>query len=206
MAFVKKYNTYVFIALVAVLVIADVIVWNSLSLTRKFITAFAVAAAMHEIEEKVWPGGFYELMLKKFGMKKEEVDIDRGTLVVSIYWIVILGAAYIFDSQVFLLAIIITLSFFEAFIHTVGIKIHRLTKPYTPGLVTAWCMAAVGVVAVITLNRTGMAAAKDYVLGAVFWLLSFVCMDIVIIAGFGKSPAEILATVKGQRQKQTKTT
>ena len=60
MAFVKKYNTYVFIALVAVLVIADVIVWNSLSLTRKFITAFAVAAAMHEIEEKVWPGGFYE--------------------------------------------------------------------------------------------------------------------------------------------------
>ena len=94
-----------------------------------------------------------------------------------------------------------TLSFFEAFIHTVGIKIHRLTKPYTPGLVTAWCMAAVGVVAVITLNRTGMAAAKDYVLGAVFWLLSFVCMDIVIIAGFGKSPAEILATVKGQRQK-----
>ena len=201
MAFVKKYNTYVFIALVAVLVIADVIVWNSLSLTRKFITAFAVAAAMHEIEEKVWPGGFYELMLKKFGMKKEEVDIDRGTLVVSIYWIVILGAAYIFDSQVFLLAITIRLSFFEAFTHTVGIKIHRLTKPYTPGLVTAWCMAAVGVVAVITLNRTGMAAAKDYVLGAVFWLLSFVCMDIVIIAGFGKSPAEILATVKGQRQK-----
>ena len=123
MAFVKKYNTYVFFALVAVLVIADVIVWNSLSLTRKFITAFADAAAMHEIEEKVWPGGFYELMLKKFGMKKEEVDIDRGTLVVSIYWIVILGAAYIFDSQVFLLAITITLSFFEAFIHTVGIKI-----------------------------------------------------------------------------------
>ena len=104
------------------------------------------------------------------------------------------------------LAITITFSFFEAFIHPVGIKIHRLTKPYTPGLVTAWCMAAVGVVAVITLNRTGMAAAKDYVLGAVFWLLSFVCMDIVIIAGFGKSPAEILATVKGQRQKQTKTT
>ena len=84
MAFVKKYNTYVFIALVAVLVIADAIVWNSLSLTRKIITIFAVVAAMHEIEEKVWPGGFYELMLKKFGMKKEEVDIDRGTLVVSI--------------------------------------------------------------------------------------------------------------------------
>jgi hypothetical protein len=199
MAFVKKYNTYVFIALVAVLVIADVIVWNSLSLTRKLITAFAVAAAMHEIEEKVWPGGFYELMLKKFGMKKEEVDIDRGTLVVSIYWIVILGAAYIFDSQVFLLAIIITLSFFEAFIHTVGIKIHRLTKPYTPGLVTAWCMAAVGVVAVITLNRTGMAAAKDYVLGAVFWLLSFVCMDIVIISGFGKSFSDLINSVRKQR-------
>ena len=168
-------------------------------MTRKIITIFAVVAAMHEIEEKVWPGGFYELMLKKFGMKKEEVDIDRGTLVVSIYWIVILGAAYIFDSQVFLLAITITLSFFEAFIHTVGIKIHHLTKPYTPGLVTAWCMAAVGVFAVFTLNRTGMAAAKDYVLGAVFWLLSFACMDIVIISGFGKSFSDLINSARKQR-------
>lgn len=199
MGFVKKNNTYFFIAIVAILVIADVFLWNRLSLTRKLITIFAVIAALHEIEEKVWPGGFYELMLKKFGMKKEEVDVNRGALVVSIYWIIILGAAYIFDSQVFLLAITIALSFFEAFIHTVGIKIHHLKKPYTPGLVTALCMASVGVFSVITLNRTGMAMGTDYVLGAALWLLSFICMDIVIITGFGKSIPDLIKSVRNQQ-------
>ena len=199
MGFVKKNNTYIFIAIVAILVIFDAFLWNRLSLTRKLITFFAVIAALHEIEEKVWPGGFYELMLKKFGMKKEEVDIDRGTLVVSIYWIIILGAAYIFDSQVFLLAITIALSFFEAFIHTAGIKIHHLKKPYTPGLVTAWCMAAVGVFSVIALNRTGMAIGTDYALGVALWLLSFICMDIVIITGFGKSIPDLIKSVRNQQ-------
>lgn len=199
MTFIKKYNTWFFIAIVDVLVITDVIVWNGLSFTRKIITVFAIVAAMHEIEEKVWPGGFYELMLKKIGLKKEDVDIDRGTLVVSIYWILILGAAYIFDSRVFLLAITITLSFFEAFIHTIGIRIHHLKKPYTPGLVTAWCMAAVGAFAVYTLNSAGMATTKDYVLGAVFWLLSFACMDIIIITGFGKSIPDLIHSFREKR-------
>ena len=53
MSFIKKYNTWIFITIVAVLTIADIIFWNSLSLTRKIITVFAVLAALHEIEEKV---------------------------------------------------------------------------------------------------------------------------------------------------------
>ena len=195
-AFIKKNNTYIFIGIVAIMCCVGAATWGSLSLIRKLTTAFAVFAALHEIEEKVWPGGFYELMLKKFGIKKEEVDLGRATLVVSIYWLILLGSAYFFDSYAFLLAVTITLGFFEAFIHTAGIWIHHLKKPYTPGLVTAWCLAVVSIFAVRALNGAGLASRKDYLLGAVLWLLSFICMDVIIISGFGKTLPEIIATVK----------
>ena len=199
MAFIKKNNTWIFIAIVVLLVVVDACLWKQLSLIRRIVTVFAVFAALHEIEEKVWPGGFYDLMLKKFGMKKEEVDIERGTLAVSIYWLILLGAAYIFDSQAFLMAVTITLAFFEAFIHTAGIWIHHLKKPYTPGLVTAWCMAIVAVFSVHALTSAGMAVGKDYWIGAVLWVLSFICLDAFIISGFGKTLPEIIAEVRKQK-------
>ena len=199
MIFIKKNNTWIFIASVVLLVAVDACLWKNLSLIRKIITVFAVFAVLHEIEEKVWPGGFYDLMLKKFGMKKEEVDIGRGTLAVSIYWLILLGAAYIFDSHAYLLAVTITLAFFEVFIHTAGIWIHHLKKPYTPGLVTAWCMAIIAGSSVRVLNASGMAAGRDYWIGAVLWALSFICLEATIISGFGKKLPEIIAEVKKQK-------
>ena len=196
MEFIKKYNTHFFILIVIVLTIVDMIYWNQLSITRKLVNIFAIVAALHEIEEKIWPGGFYELMLNKFKIEKEKADLGRATLVVSIYWILLLGIAYVFESYVFILAITITLSIFEAFIHTAGIRIHKLSKPYTPGLVTAWGMAIVGFYSIYVLNALGLANALDYIVGAVLWVLSFICMDAVIISGLGITIPELISTFK----------
>ena len=199
MAFIKKYNTQLFIGAVVILVIVDALLWTHLSLVRKLVTVFSVFAALHEIEEKIWPGGFFELMLKKFGMKKEEVDLGRGTLAVSIYWLILLGSAYIFDQQPIFLAVTITLSFFEAFIHTAGIKIHHLKKPYTPGLVTAYCLAAVAVYSVIVLNAAGTMMRGGYWLGIALWIASFACLDFTVLSGLGKKPSDIIAALKSQK-------
>lgn len=199
MAFIKKNNTWIFIGIVLLLTLLDLIFWGRLSLVRKLVNLFAIFAALHEIEEKVWPGGFYELMLKKFGMKREEVDLDRGTLGVSVYWIILLGSAYLFDNVPLLLCVPIALFFFEAFIHTAGIKIHHLKKPYTPGLVTAYCLAACAVVAIRAMNAAGLVTGKDYALGAVLWVLSFLCLEAYILTSFGKKPKELFAQVRGNK-------
>lgn len=196
MAFIKKYNTFIFIGIVVVVCCIAAMNWGGLSLVRKLTTVFAVFAALHEIEEKVWPGGFFDLMLKKFKLKKEDVDLGRATLAVSIYWLILLGSAWLFDSHAFPLTVTMTLAFFEAFVHTAGIWIHHLKKPYTPGLVTAWCMAIIAAFAVRALNGAGIASGKDYLLGAVSWVISFICLFVTIYSGFGKSIPELIATVK----------
>ncbi len=58
MKFVKEKNTYIFIFLVVCLTVADAVFWARLSPVRQLVTVFAVLAAAHEVEEKIWPGGF----------------------------------------------------------------------------------------------------------------------------------------------------
>ncbi len=199
MTFIKKNNTWIFIGIVVVLTICDLIFWGRLSLVRKLVNLFAIFAALHEIEEKVWPGGFFDLMVKKFGLKKEEVDVDLGTLGVSVYWIILLGSAYLFDKVPLLLCIPIALFFFEAFIHTVGIKIHHMKKPYTPGLVTAWCLAGCGVYAIHSLNAAGLTTGRHYAIGAVLWVFTFFCLEAFIFSSFDTNPKEIIARVRGNK-------
>ena len=181
MKWFKKNNTYIFIAGVIYLTMIGIALWKQRSLIRKLVTAFAVLAAAHEIEEKIWPGGFFDLMLNKFGMKKEEVDLGRATSAVSVYWVLILALPFIFDTHPWLLVITIALSFFEAFVHTAGIAIHHMKKPYTPGLVTAWLLAALAVISMVLLNRDHLVSAGGYAVGTLLMIVSFLCMDIFIV-------------------------
>lgn len=198
MSWIKKNNTYLFIAAVVCLTAVDLVLWDSLSVVRKLVTGFALLAAAHEIEEKIWPGGFFELMLGKFGMKKEEVDLGRATSAVSVYWIILLALPYIFDSHPWLLAMTIALSFFEAFIHTAGIFLHHMKKPYTPGLVTAWFLAALSVTAIILLKKYAPVSGGGYAAGAALMAAGFICLDVFIISGLGKKPAELIKTMRGK--------
>ncbi|MBQ9015378.1 MAG: HXXEE domain-containing protein [Firmicutes bacterium] len=159
------------------------------------ITAFMLCAVMHEFEEKRVPGGFFELMAKKFGIRAENDDFRKHTLIVVIYWIVMLSLPLIFRSAVFLPISLSCVGIFEAFIHTAGIKIHKLRKPYTPGLVSAWIMAGVSV---YTLRYVSdIAGTADYVIGAVFMVVTFLMMDVCVLRSFNVSISDVRKNMKG---------
>lgn len=175
------------------------------SLVRRFVTIFALLAAAHEVEEKVWPGGFFELMLRKFGIRKEEVDLERASAAVSVYWLLPLLLPYYLDRYAWLLVIPITLSFFEAFIHTAGIWIHHMPRPYTPGLVTAWLLAVAAVAAIGALRAEGRVGAGGWMAGVLAMVVSFLGLDLFIVAGFGEKRKEIAAKIRAHiKDKQTR--
>lgn len=199
MKWIKRNNTYILIGIAVCLAAVDALLWEQLSLVRRLVTVFAVLAAAHEVEEKIWPGGFFDLMLNKFGVKKEEVDLDRSTMAVSVYWIILLGLPYIFDRQEWLLVMVIALPFFEALIHTAGIAIHHMRRPYTPGLVTAWLLAAAAAVSVALLQGDGLVSAGGYAAGTLLMVVSFLCLELFILAGFGEKRREIFRRLRSGR-------
>ena len=196
MNFLKKYNIYVFIVLIALLTIYDFLNWDSISLVRKLVNLFAIFAVLHEIEEKYWPGGFHNLMLKKIKVDINDFDLGSANLIVFIFLLVYIALGYIFDNLVFFFIMAIILSIFEALIHTAGIKIHNLDKPYTPGLLTAWLMAIAAIYSIIQLNKYGLASPFDYLIGVILFIISFLILQSQVFKVIGISRKEAIKRVR----------
>lgn len=194
--FLKKYNMHIFILIVAILTIYDLANWNSISLVRKLVNVFAVLGILHEIEEKYWPGGFMELMLKKLKVNISDFDTETAKMNVVIFWLVYIFLGYVFDNMIFFVMMTVVLSLFEAFIHTAGIKIHKLDKPYTPGLVTAWLMAIVAVYAIIQFNSLNMIHPTDYIIGFVLFVITFIMLANRTYALAGLSMSEVMSRIR----------
>lgn len=196
MNFLKKYNIYVFIVLIALLTIYDFLNWDSISMVRKLVNLFAIFAVLHEIEEKYWPGGFHNLMLKKIKVDINDFDLGSANLIVFIFLLVYIAMGYIFDNLVFFFIMAIILSIFEALIHTAGIKIHNLDKPYTPGLLTAWLMAIAAIYSIIQLNKYGLASPFDYLIGVILFIISFLILQSQVFKVIGISRKEAIKRVR----------
>lgn len=196
MNFLKKYNIYVFIVLIALLTIYDFLNWDSISMVRKLVNLFAIFAVLHEIEEKYWPGGFHNLMLKKIKVDINDFDLGSANLIVFIFLLVYIAMGYIFDNLVFFFIMAIILSIFEALIHSAGIKIHNLDKPYTPGLVTAWLMAIAAIYSIIQLNKYGLASPFDYLIGVILFIISFLILQSQVFKVIGISRKEAIIRVR----------
>ena len=196
MNFLKKYNIYVFIVLIALLTIYDFLNWDSISMVRKLVNLFAILAVLHEIEEKYWPGGFHNLMLKKIKVDINDFDLGSANLIVFIFLLVYIALGYIFDNLVFFFIMAIILSIFEALIHSAGIKIHNLDKPYTPGLVTAWLMAIAAIYSIIQLNKYGLASPFDYLIGVILFIISFLILQSQVFKVIGISRKEAIIRVR----------
>ena len=194
--FIKKYNLQIFILIVAILTIYDLANWNSLSLVRKLVNVFAVLGILHEIEEKYWPGGFMELMLKKLKVNISDFDTETANMNVVIFWLVYIFLGYVFDNMIFFVMMTVVLSLFEAFIHTAGIKIHKLDKAYTPGLVTAWLMAIVAVYAIIQFNSLNMIHPTDYIIGFVLFVITFIMLASRTYSLAGLSMGEVMSRIR----------
>ena len=194
--FLKKYNIHIFIVLVALLTVYDFLNWDSISIVRKLVNLFAVLAILHEIEEKYWPGGFHALMLKKMNVDIKDVDVGKSNLTVFVFWLIYLGLGYIFDNLVFFFIMTIALSIFEAIVHTAGIKIHKLDKPYTPGLVTAWLLAIAAIYSIIQLNKFNLASPLDYLIGTVLFIVSFLILQSQVFKQIGVSRREMIKMMR----------
>lgn len=173
---ITKYSLEIFSTAVLIFISIVLLFFPEISYIRKLVLSFAILAVLHEFEEKRTPGGFYELMAKKFGMSMEKANFDLASFFVICYWVVLIVLAFVFDEIEFFLMMSIALGIFEAFIHTAGIWIHKMKKPYTPGLASAWPMAALSIYSIVYLNAHTDITGIDYLIGTLMMIVGFAIM------------------------------
>lgn len=174
---IVKYSLEIFSTVVLLFVGVILLFFPEISYIRKIALCYAILAVLHEFEEKRIPGGFFELMAKKFGIPLESTNLDLAGFFVICYWLVLIVLPFVFDGTEIFLVMPIALGIFEAFVHTVGIWIHHMKKPYTPGLATAWPMGVLSIYSICYLNTHTNIGGTDYLIGVVLMVAGFAIME-----------------------------
>ena len=173
---IYNYNLEIMTVIFAIVFGVSLFFWNSLTLAGKVLLGFMVLYTLHEWEESKFPGGFYDLFFGGFGVEIN-VSESRMHLPVAIYILVMLLIPFVMQNITFLVLIPLGLALFEGIIHVAGIKIHKLKKPYTPGMLTGVLMFIYSIFIIIQINKSGGLLVWQWVIGFVLALLGFIIME-----------------------------
>ena len=173
---IVTYNLELLTAILAAVFGISLFFWDSLSLSGKALLGFMVLYTLHEWEESRFPGGFYDLFFGGFGLNIT-VSEARMHLPVAIYILVMLLIPFALQQVTFLVLIPLGLGLFEGVIHVAGIKIHKLTKPYTPGMITGLILFAYSVFIITQINKAGGLPSWQWFLGFVLAFAGFAVME-----------------------------
>ena len=197
--FFIKYNLELLTVLMFSFVTIVAIFNSTPSLTQKILVAYVFLFTLHEWEENRYPGGFTNIMEGMIGKKFSEDAKELSHIPVIILLLLIHIIPYIFDSIIFLTLIPVFLGIFEGFVHTMGVKLSKAKKFYTPGMFTAYMMLITSIVTICCLTSNNIITAKDYILGFICMFASFAIMQNRVLAINGIAYKDMLNIVKAKK-------
>ena len=197
--FLIKYNLEILTSLMFTFVTMVAISNTTPSITQKMLVAYAFLFTLHEWEENRFPGGFVKIMEGMIGKKFSEEAKELSHIPVIILLLLIHIIPYFFDSVVFLTLIPAFLGIFEGLVHTMGVKLSKAEKFYTPGMVTAYMMFCVSVFNIYYLAANKMITGKDCLLGTLCMFASFAIMQNRVLAINGISYKDMLMIIKAKK-------
>ena len=183
---IVNYNLEILTTVLSIVFGVSLFFWDSLSLAGKALLGFMVLYTFHEWEESRFPGGFYDLFFDGFGIEITASEA-RMHLPVAIYILIMLLVPFALQQTTFLMLIPLGLGLFEGVIHVVGIKIHKLKKPYTPGMITGLIMFAYSIFIIIQINKVGGLPLWQWIIGFVLAFAGFAVMEKFFLRTVGLS-------------------
>lgn len=171
--------------------------WDAMPAGQRALGLFAVGITLHEWEEMRFPGGFYELMTRKFGIgdyTAEQAGLSHGAVVAAIAFFAFVPFL-LWEQAAWLAGVPAILGFFEAFIHIAGIRIHNLPHPYSPGMATALLCLLPSAIGIVMFAAPGIGPG-GWALAALCYIAIFACMEVMVWRAFGVDPCTIPARMR----------
>lgn len=170
--FIKYYALEIYTVLTLSFIVAAAVIGN-LSTVQKLVVVDALLFVLHEWEEGHYPGGFIKLISGLVGIRVDE-DMSRASRIpAGILLLTLSIVPFVFDTTPLIIVAVATFGFIECFVHTMGIRLFRMKRFYTPGMVTAWLEFVVSVMMIAYLAVNDIARWYDYVFGPLLMIVCF---------------------------------
>ena len=200
--FIKYYSLEIYTAItMAFMLIAALI--GDLSIIQKFVLVFAFLFLLHEWEEGVYPGGFFDKFSEVLQVESNE-ELRRITRVpVDIVLLIITIIPFCFHNYMIPVLMTSTLAILEGVVHIGFIKLFRMEKFYSPGMVTAEIMFVVSIIFYVYIAKHNMATGLDYLFGTLLMIITFIIMQrslvkIIGIKNYLDVPKLVIKRIKNQ--------
>ena len=199
--FMKHYALEIYTVL-AMLFMVVTSFMNDLSIIQLFVVVFNLLFILHEWEETAYPGGFIDL-ISSLVEKNLTDDMRRASRIpAGILLAVVTLVPFIYDDVAMFAVSIATFGILEGFVHTMGIRLFRLKRFYTPGMVTAWLELATSIALITYLAIHHLAHWYDYVCGALMLIICFAIMQKTITMMVGVQYSDVPRLLKKQLTKK----
>ena len=144
-----------------------------MSTVQKLVVVDALLFVLHEWEEGHYPGGFIKLISGLVGIKVDDEMSRASRIPAGILLLTLSIVPFVFDTTPLIIVAVATFGFIECFVHTMGIRLFRMKRFYTPGMVTAWLEFVVSVMMIAYLAVNDIARWYDYVFGPLLMIVCF---------------------------------
>ena len=170
--FIKYYALEIYTVLALSFIVAAAVIGN-LSTVQKLVVVDALLFVLHEWEEGHYPGGFIKLISGLVGIKVDDEMSRASRIPAGILLLTLSIVPFVFDTTPLITIAVATFGFIECFVHTMGIRLFRMKRFYTPGMVTAWLEFVVSVMMIAYLAVNDIARWYDYVFGPLLMIVCF---------------------------------
>lgn len=199
--FMKHYALEIYTVISMLLITLVAMFMDGLTVVQQAAVWVSFLCILHEWEEGRFPGGFLDLIQANVLQRDIDIETKLGSrLITAVFIFTITIVPFFFGDRIPMFPVAMaTFCIFEGIIHIVGIKIFRLSKPYTPGLVTAEIELVTGVCLIVYLVVNHLGAWYDYTFGPFVFLFCFVCMQrsLMTMVG-GLSYKDVLENVRSR--------
>ena len=196
--FAKHYALEIYTVIAMLLIVCTAIFMGELTVIQKFVVFLSFIFILHEWEEGRYPGGFLDLISEHV----LRMDVDKETmlgsrLVTGVFLFVMTVVPFLWGDAIPLFAVALAVfSIFEGLVHIAGIKLFKLNKPYTPGMVTAEIELVSAVALIVYLAVNHLAAWYDYVFAPFVFIAGFAVMQRSLMGMIGLRYKDMFAIMK----------
>ena len=184
--FIKHYALEIYTVIAMLLITLVAVFMPELTTIQKFVVLMSFIFILHEWEEGYYPGGFLNLITQLLQRNIDDETKRASRVPTSVFIFVMTLVPFFWGDTVPMFAVAVaTFSIFEGFIHIFGIRIFRLKRFYTPGMVTAEIEAVAGIALIVYLAANHLGAWYDYVCGPFLFLACFACMQRTLMSMVG---------------------
>lgn len=169
---VRHYALEIYTVL-ALLWVAGAVMAGELSVIQQLVLIDTVLFVLHEWEEARFPGGFIEMGVQRMHLEVSAEFLHDCRLPAGFFLLLLSILPFVFDEVKMLTMALATFGLAEGLVHTVAIRLFRVKRCYTPGLVTAWLETAVSVLLTVYLATNHLGRWYDYVFGPLITLACF---------------------------------